>query len=768
MAETASLVISVRTTGADAAKRDLDGVTKSAGNTERATDKLSGTIKGLAAAFVAYGGAQVARQVIETADAFSGLQARLVLATGSADQAKIAYGDLLNLVRGSHADLQANAALYGTLAQSTKELGLSHKNLITITGSVSNALRVSGASATEAENVIRQLSQAFGSGVLRGDEFNSMMENGKRIAKALADSLGVEVGELRNMAAAGELTSAKLAKAFLDQSQTIQNEASKIPVTVGMAMQDLKNEMFNAVGPTATGPLVEALGKMRDVLADPQTHAGIQSLTAGLVSLVALATEGAAGFANLGNAIGEFAAKAVGGEDLYTALPKKIEGLKSALAGIEGSGFGDPTTIKKMRDELAGYEAQLAAITLRTQEQKVAQDDTGKSATDNTQAAIAHLAELDAKKQAQMEQEKLAEQARKEADRGAKQRMQEAVRREQQRLDGIRNYVQSLQDEAATLGMTNQQLAEYELRQKGATDADVKAAQAAIGKRDLYQLEQELKTEEERIAESYARRKQIIMDNMAPGAGRDQLMGRATDQFQKDMLGEFAAPTNAQDEIAAITARYEEKRAAMLEQEGVTQEMLLQLQTSYEEKKNQMMAEYNANRLGQASSLFDGLAGLAKSFAGEESKTYRTLFAISKGFSIAQATISMFTGMSKGLQMGIPAGLPAIAAAAAQGAQILGNIKGANYSGAYDKGGTIPAGSVGLVGEVGPELVRGPAVVTGREDTASMMGKSVKIAVFNLIDNAAMLESLKNSDDFDQVVVNSIGRQPTAARQAMG
>jgi tape measure domain-containing protein len=723
MAETASLVISVKTTGADAAKKDLDGVTKSAGGAERATSSLTNHVKALASAFVAYGGVQAARQIIQTSDAFAGLQARLTIATGSAQQASTAYADLLAQVRESHADIQASAALYTKLAMSTKDLGLSHDALLTITDTVSGALRVSGASAAEAENSIRQLGQAFASGVLRGDEFNSMMENSPRLAQALADSLGVTQGELRKMAAEGELTSSRLATAFIEQSDTIKSEAAQIPVTVGMAFQDLKNEMFNAVGPTATGPLVESMQGLRDVLADPETQAGIQNLTSGLVRLIAVATEGAAAFANFGNTLGEFAAKVVGGENLDTALPKRVEGLKSALAGIEGSGFGTPEIIGKMRAELAEAEKQLAGLTFSVKENTKANKEAEKPATER------HAKEIENLKQQEKAVVKVAEVKKKAAEtdttasRIAEENARKARESERERLEGLQ---------------------------------------------DLQMLQREMMTEEERAADTFARRRDIIMGNMAPGAGRDQLLGRATSAFQTDMMGEFATPKTPEDEIASLTARYEEKRAVMLEQEGVTQQMLLDLQTNYEAQKAAMVAEYNANRMAQAASLFDGLAGLAKTFAGEESKTYKVLFAISKGFSIAQATISMFTGMSKGLSMGIPAGLPAIAAAAAQGACIIGNIKGQNFAGAYDEGGRIPAGSVGLVGEVGPELVKGPAVVTGREDTAAMMGKNVKIAVFNLIDNAAMMESLKNSDDFDEVVINSIGRQPTAAKQAMG
>ena len=187
------------------------------------------------------------------------------------------------------------------------------------------------------------------------------------------------------------------------------------------------------------------------------------------------------------------------------------------------------------------------------------------------------------------------------------------------------------------------------------------------------------------------------------------------------------------------------------------------------ERMRQFEAVKQQQQFESAAAMFDGLAGMAKTFGGEQSKSYKVLFAASKAFSIAQATMSMFTGIGKGVELGFPAMIPAIAMAAAQGAQAISGVKSQNFAGAFDEGGNIPAGSVGLVGEIGPELISGPANVTSRKDTAAMMGgkPEVKVAVFNLW-NAAMIESLKSSDEFDEVIVNSISRNQQATKQAMG
>lgn len=148
-----------------------------------------------------------------------------------------------------------------------------------------------------------------------------------------------------------------------------------------------------------------------------------------------------------------------------------------------------------------------------------------------------------------------------------------------------------------------------------------------------------------------------------------------------------------------------------------------------EQDKVDEINQTNQQMLGDASTIFDGLAGIAKAYGGEQSASYRALFAISKAFSIAQATMSIATGLGKAQELGWPANLGAMANVAATGASIMSTISGANFSGAYDKGGYIPAGAYGIVAENGNELVNGtlihgPANVTSRKETAALLKNS--------------------------------------------
>ena len=152
------------------------------------------------------------------------------------------------------------------------------------------------------------------------------------------------------------------------------------------------------------------------------------------------------------------------------------------------------------------------------------------------------------------------------------------------------------------------------------------------------------------------------------------------------------------------------------------------LQEDYEQK----MLQLEMGRVGQATqnaeALFGSLAEVAKNSGGEQSAGYRAMFATQKAFAVASATVAGGQAMAEAMKLGWPAGIPAGIAAMAQIAKAMAMISSANYSGAYDSGGFIPAGRWGIAGERGPEVVQGPAHVTSRADTAKMLGgQSIKI-----------------------------------------
>lgn len=205
---------------------------------------LGGGAAMLGAALVA---ARYAKQFIATADAVKLLEGRLTLATGSTMGMKVAMADVARIASVTGQALQPVATLYTRLQKSVVALGGSQKDTAAITESVALALKISGATAAEASSATLQLSQAFASGVMRGEEFNSVSEAAPRLMQAIADGMGVPVGMLRKMASEGKLTSEVLAKVLPASLEKLRQEAAGLPDTVEQSWQRLSNALSLSV-----------------------------------------------------------------------------------------------------------------------------------------------------------------------------------------------------------------------------------------------------------------------------------------------------------------------------------------------------------------------------------------------------------------------------------------------------------------------------------------------------------------------------------------
>ncbi|NMM75388.1 hypothetical protein B2J88_20275 [Rhodococcus sp. SRB_17] len=287
--------------GATARLKDLGGAgPKAVNDTAAATDRAATSAKGyqgaltqvasaVAGAFAVSKVVDYAKSVQEVSDQYKNLEAKVRLAIG-------AQGDLQSSVRGvgevaqaTHSSLDGTAQLFGRLAASAKELNITNTEALGVTKTINQAIQVSGASAQASEAAVIQLVQALQSGVLRGDEFNSIMEQAPRLSRALADGLGVPVGALRALAEQGQLTSTKVVQALKGQSEAIDKEFSTLPLTVGRALTNLQTQWTLFVGGLTGGAAqssiaaqgINALANNLDTLAGVAARAG-SVLTAAL------------------------------------------------------------------------------------------------------------------------------------------------------------------------------------------------------------------------------------------------------------------------------------------------------------------------------------------------------------------------------------------------------------------------------------------------------------------------------------------------------
>lgn len=187
-------------------------------------------------------------ELAEAADQYKGLQARLKLAVTSQGEFNRADAELFEIAQRNRAPLAETVTLYARLAPSVQALGRSQSEVLAATDAVSQAVSLSGASADAAAGALLQLGQAFASGQLRGEEFNSVVEQTPRLAQAIADGMGVPLGSLRTLAQEGKITAAAVLDALLSQRARLAEEYGSLPDTVSGALTRLKNAFLRAFG----------------------------------------------------------------------------------------------------------------------------------------------------------------------------------------------------------------------------------------------------------------------------------------------------------------------------------------------------------------------------------------------------------------------------------------------------------------------------------------------------------------------------------------
>ncbi len=229
----------------DMMERGFDGTTRAVNNTERSMSSLSGVAVALTAALSV-------KQVSEYADAWATVNNKLANSLRPNEQLADVTERVFNITQQTRGSLDATASLYARLERATRQYGTSADDLAKLTTIINQGFVVSGATAQEAENAIIQLSQGLASGALRGEEFNSVNEQGNRLIVALADSMGVSIGEMRNMAAQGKLTTDVVVNGLLSQGAVIGKEFANTTTTISQALQVAGNNVTKFFGENST------------------------------------------------------------------------------------------------------------------------------------------------------------------------------------------------------------------------------------------------------------------------------------------------------------------------------------------------------------------------------------------------------------------------------------------------------------------------------------------------------------------------------------
>ncbi len=187
-------------------------------------------------------------QVINYADSWTELQNRLKLVTESSVELNKATQAVYGIAQKTYQSLDATAQVYQRFADNADRLGLSQQKVAELTETVSKAVAISGASATAAQAALTQFGQALASGQLRGEELNSVMEQTPALAKAIADGMGVSVGELRKKAQDGEMTIEKVIQALERAADCVDKKFATSVTTVSQGFTNLQSAITKFIG----------------------------------------------------------------------------------------------------------------------------------------------------------------------------------------------------------------------------------------------------------------------------------------------------------------------------------------------------------------------------------------------------------------------------------------------------------------------------------------------------------------------------------------
>ncbi len=425
--------------GRTVAQTGKDGERSLAGMSA-ASSTLARNVATLAAS---YASLQGVRALIRIADQYTNLEGRLRLVTASTAELAAVETQLYAVAQQTRTGYAETVDLYTRLARATKDSSLSQGELVTTVKAVNQALIVSGANAQSAEAALIQFSQGMASGVLRGEELNSVMEQTPRLADMIAAGLKIGTDELRAWGKEGRLTTDLVMPALLKGAIAVNREFGLMPTTVSQAGTVLSNTLKSLVadansGSGATAELAAAIiGVSTAVDANREN---ILSIFANIVTAAAAAGQA---ILNIANSVKGFAAVAAGELSLKEfagmgsgELTQWMKDYDSGLATIRARVKETAATLKELREqdpdlvdedalgraerafnaaqkEMAAFEAKGKEVAAASKQVATAQDAAAKATATTTMAVNT----AGAAKKALAKESKTAEKAAKDLAR---------------------------------------------------------------------------------------------------------------------------------------------------------------------------------------------------------------------------------------------------------------------------------------------------------------------------------------------------------------
>lgn len=644
------------------AKRNADDLNKSVQGVGFSVNKLAAAIAAVIST----------QKIAQYADAFTRVQNQLIRTVSSTEELAASTQQLLDVANQTRAGLEPTVELYTALTVSTKDLAISQGELVDVTKTINNLFLESGKGAAETAGAIRQLGQALESGALRGDEFNSVAEGAPGILRAIQQETGLTRAELRALAEQGEITAELIVRSLQNYSEEAQNAADKTQITLAQAFTVADNNLTNFIGQIndatgASSAFAGAIIELTNYIGSPELISGVLQAfnTARLTINSASDSVGDLGneFELLGD-IGSGTASLLG-ESFKNFLPN-IKAIVEIITVELISTFDKlkitaTTLFKVLSNPFNDSELRAAMQEYDTQMQVIA-DARQSTITDSLK-----------------ERETIIETAKKSAEAYAQQAAARKMARD------------SVEGGAVSAG-ASQVSGKKSVADNG--EREIASAQAVTRS-----LEQELALRRQ-IADIY-RSNELSAD----ASFYDQQLA----QIQIREAEELAI---AQAKATGEAAQREERLAATLENEKLTQEARAALRAEFEsqellstqilEQEKTAIQEEAANarmeldraewqaRLDNAGALGDALMNLGQNQS-------KKIFKIGQTLALAQAAVALPTAVLESFKNGggYPWGLVPAGAMLATGLKNIQNIKSAGAGLGGGGGGSVPTPSLG-------------------------------------------------------------------------
>ncbi|EFD9213572.1 TPA: tape measure protein [Escherichia coli] len=217
----------------------FDRIEHGAKRADNSISKLNTTISKLAAAVNVGLLMMAAKRFIEIADNVKLLRARVSRLSGSLVEAKANFSGILEISKRTGMKIEDTTKLWESLTSALSDSNATSGQILQLTETLQQIGRIGGSSSEEAANALRQLGQSINGGIVRAEEFNSILESMPELWRRVAGQMGISMGELRRRMLDGKLTAEDVVNAILKGSGEIEKEFNKLPTTTEQAMTEL-------------------------------------------------------------------------------------------------------------------------------------------------------------------------------------------------------------------------------------------------------------------------------------------------------------------------------------------------------------------------------------------------------------------------------------------------------------------------------------------------------------------------------------------------